>query len=53
MNWPQITFLVLIAMSFGLTIAQLGKPRPPYSFWGFTIPAAIELWLLYMGGFFS
>lgn len=54
MEWPQITFIVLSAMSLGIHLVMHGKPRDGnYSFPIQFVATAITFWLLYEGGFFS
>lgn len=53
MGWPQITLIVLMALSLGVTLANHGKPREPYSFGIALVSTAIFWGLLYAGGFFG
>lgn len=53
MNAPQITLLVLFALGLGVTTAKHGEPRGKYNIWAFLISAAVELGILFWGGFFS
>lgn len=53
MGWPQITFIVLFAISGTITLLNHGKPRENYNFWVWLIAFFIELWLLNAGGFFK
>lgn len=51
---PQIIFLVLSAMSLGISLAMDGKPRAgKYSFLVTLISQAIGIGLVYWGGFFG
>lgn len=51
MQWPQITMIVLFAMSIGVSMATHGQTKVT-SLWSTLLAAAIELWILYEGGFF-
>ncbi len=51
--WPQITMIVLIAMSLTIALIKDGQPRENYSFWTVLISLAIEVEVLYAGGFFD
>ncbi|MBB5985984.1 hypothetical protein [Sphingobium lignivorans] len=53
MNWPQITAIVLIALSLGIQLAKHGQPREPYSFPAATGAAVIWIVLLGAGGFWG
>jgi len=54
MGWPQITMLVLLALSLGVCLAKHGEPRNSnYSFWISLFSASLQVWLLWEGGFFS
>ena len=54
MGWPQITYIVLVAMSLGLTMAKHGQPRTDnHNAWTSLLALAIVMPLLYFGGFFS
>jgi hypothetical protein len=53
MEWPQITYIVLLAATGGLVLAKQGEPREPYNFWMWLLSCAIVLPLLYFGGFFK
>lgn len=53
MGWPQITLIVLLALSGGMSLAKDGRPRYPYSFGWWLVSAAITVGLLYAGGFFG
>ena len=50
--WPQYTYLALILISVGVTIARYGEPKRDRYDFGDLIGAVICLWLLYEGGFF-
>jgi hypothetical protein len=51
--WPQWTLLTMYVLNVGFILAKDGQPREPYSFWWYVIGAALDIWLLYMGGFFK
>lgn len=53
MGAPQIIFIVLTAMSAGIVMTKHGKPRDDYHFGHWIFAAAIQLGLLYWGGFFG
>lgn len=53
MGTPQIIFIVLIALSAGIIMTKHGQARDNYHFGKWIIAAAIELGLLYWGGFFG
>jgi hypothetical protein len=54
MAWPQLTLIVLMALSLGIMLSKHGEPKTGYeSFWVSLTTAAFEFWLLYEGGFFS
>lgn len=51
--WPQITWVVLVALSLGIHAAKHGQPRDPYNFGLSVISAVLAAGLLYAGGFFN
>lgn len=54
MGIPQIVYLVLMCMGFGLAIAKHGEPQEGmHNIWVDLISQAITLALLAWGGFFS
>ncbi|MBH2976839.1 transglycosylase SLT domain-containing protein [Serratia marcescens] len=54
MQWPQITWVVLVVLSLGVTLAKHGEPRTgKHSFWWQIFGIAATGWLLWCGGFFS
>lgn len=54
MNWAQYTYLALVLVSLGISLATHGQPNSGRkSFWTTAIATAITLWLLYEGGFFA
>lgn len=52
LHWPQITMLVLMAMSLGMSLVNDGKRRLQDSFLRTLIGNVITIFLLYKGGFF-
>jgi len=52
-GWPQLTYVALLAMGFGVVAAKHGEPRDPYSIWWTLVADAIVLTLLTYGGFFA
>lgn len=53
MGTPQIIFIVLAAMTAGIILTKHGQPRDNYHFGHWIFAAAIEMGLLYWGGFFG
>lgn len=53
MEWPQITYLVLLGVSGGINIIKHGTPREDYDFGSWVFGCCIILPLLYFGGFFK
>lgn len=54
MNWPQITWIVLVSLGLGMTLMKHGEPRTDkHSFWWALFGALATAWLLWSGGFFS
>lgn len=52
--WPQITYLSLFGTGIILALHRHGKPREGnHNFWIDLFSAALVLFLLYSGGFFS
>lgn len=50
----QIALTALYIFSMGVHMAKHGEPRTgKYSFWAALIAAAIEIALLYFGGFYG
>lgn len=50
----QIIYLVLICMALGMSLVNHGKPKTgTNNFWISLLSAAIQIGLLYGGGFFS
>lgn len=52
-HWPQLIFLGLLALTFAVHCAHAGEPRSAYNPVGVLIGAAIEVFVLYQGGFFA
>jgi hypothetical protein len=53
LHWPQMTFLLLTFMGFGLVVAKHGQPRDNYNIITSVIDLVATLVLLYYGGFFG
>ena len=57
LDWPQITFLCLVILEMGFTIAKHGEkktgPSAYYSLWNSLISTGIVLGILHWGGFFA
>lgn len=53
MSLYAIIFLIWAAMSCGIVMVKHGQPREDYNFWLWLVSAAIQLGLMYMGGFFN
>ncbi|KHS67332.1 lytic murein transglycosylase [Pectobacterium brasiliense] len=54
MNWPQITWIVLVSLGLGMTLMKHGEPRTDkHSAWWALFGALATAWLLWCGGFFS
>ena len=54
MSTAAIVLLVLTAISGGITLEQHGKPKTgSYSLWSWLFGAALQIGILYWGGFFS
>lgn len=52
-TWPQWTFLILMLIGVGVTLARFGQQKRDYHDMGDILSAALTLWLLWMGGFFT
>lgn len=53
MRWPQITMIVLMAISLGINLANDGKTRvESYNFGITLISIIIQIFILKAGGFF-
>lgn len=54
MGWPQITYIVLIAIGMTKALVLHGQPqKTKHNFWASLIASAILIFILYCGGFFS
>lgn len=53
MGTPQIILIVLFALGGGVTMAKHGQSRADYNFGTWFVAMAIEVGLLYWGGFFG
>lgn len=53
MNAPQITMIVLIAIGGTITLLGHGSPKGTHNFFSWVFAAAIEIGILYWGGFFN
>lgn len=53
MSTYAIIYIVLLAISGGISLAKHGDSRGPYSFWEWVFGCVIVCYLLYMGGFFN
>ncbi len=52
MAWPQITMIVFMAFAMGVAIAKHGEPKGNHSAGQMLLAVALEVWILYEGGFF-
>lgn len=50
---PQIIFIILVAVSGGIVLANHGMPRENYNIGTWLITMIVEVGLLYWGGFFG
>lgn len=53
LEWPQIVYAALIAMSLGMALAKDGEPKGNWSFWWNLVATVILVFLLYKGGFWA
>jgi hypothetical protein len=53
MSTPAIIVIILLAMGFGLHTAKHGEPRSDFHAGWYLFGAAVNVGLLYWGGFFS
>lgn len=54
MKAPQITLIILFALSLGITLSKHGQEREDkYNFFTSLISVGIEIGILIWGGFFS
>lgn len=50
----QITYIVLMCLSLGISLKEHGEPKTGYNnFWTSLLAVGIQIGILYMGGFFS
>lgn len=52
-GWPQFTYIILIVLSLLFHAGDHGKPRTPENAFVAFVGAAVTLFLLTAGGFFS
>ena len=53
MRWPQITMIVIMAISLGINLANAGKTKvESYNFGMTLIGTIIQVFILKAGGFF-
>lgn len=54
MSWQQILMIVMFAANLGIYMVKHGEPREDkYNFWIALIGGAIEMYILYSGGFWE
>ena len=54
MSWQQILMIVMFAANLGIYMVKHGEPREDkYNFWIALIGCAIEMYILYSGGFWE
>ena len=54
LQWPQITWLVIVAIVTGMTIVMHGQPRKgTYNIFTHMLAVAFGGFILYSGGFFG
>jgi hypothetical protein len=54
LQWPQLTYLALVALRLGISLAQHGQFKTEkHSFFTQLVGASLGLFLLYQGGFFK
>jgi hypothetical protein len=53
MGWPQIAVIALTSAGLAISLAKHGEDRGRFSFPVALLSAAIEIGLLYAGGFFG
>lgn len=54
MGAPQITLIALMALSGGVVLSKSGQPREGnHSFGAWLFAAALQIGIMYWGGFFS
>ncbi len=53
MGWPQITWIALMALSFGIAASRHGESQGKHNAFTSLVAIAINATLLYYGGFFG
>lgn len=53
MEAPQLIVLLMSAMAWGIVLVKNGESQGEYNIFNHTLGLAIQLGLLYWGGFFS
>ena len=53
MGVPQIIVIAMMSMAVGMAWANHGRPRDDWNGWTVFASTAIQIALLYWGGFFS
>lgn len=53
METPQIIWIALAAATLGISLVKNGESRGTYNFFYCFIGLAIEVWILWAGGFFG
>lgn len=54
LEWPQITWFVLVLISLGVSVGKHGEPKEGnHNFWYSLIGTVIAFWIFYSGGFFG
>lgn len=53
-GWPQITIFAFLMIALGISMKEHGNPKTGfYNAWITLFAVALELFILYSGGFFS
>lgn len=50
---PQLIYLVLTLIGFGIALSKHGEPREDHNAWITIFSTVIVYWILYKGGFFD
>ena len=54
LHWPQLAVVILMVLGLGISLVQHGDSKTGReSFWTSLVSAAVTIWLLYEGGFFT
>ena len=54
MRWPQIVFICLLSIHAFVALTKHGQPRDEdYNVFASALAIALEVFILYSGGFFS